>query len=147
MHKDYYLEHYRIFVNFCGGQVGRHEFYWNSSTGLPCFNITKIFYINRLEVSDSNRTLSLELLPWIPSFQKYSNKLALMNLFHATGLFSYTLKTSENLWVSDIFRGSRKRPVGWNATMKNFQVCTQPAITCSKLPIETLEQGVKYVQS
>ena len=26
-------------------------------------------------------------------------------------------------------------------------VFTQPAITCSKLMIETLEQGVKYVQS
>ena len=26
-------------------------------------------------------------------------------------------------------------------------VATQPAITCSKLTIETLEQGVKYVQS
>ena len=26
-------------------------------------------------------------------------------------------------------------------------VHTQPAITCSKLTIETLEQGVKYVQS
>ena len=26
-------------------------------------------------------------------------------------------------------------------------VTTQPAITCSKLTIETLEQGVKYVQS
>ena len=25
--------------------------------------------------------------------------------------------------------------------------CTQPAITCSKLTVETLEQGVKYVQS
>ena len=24
---------------------------------------------------------------------------------------------------------------------------TQPAITCSKLTIETLEQGVKYIQS
>ena len=24
---------------------------------------------------------------------------------------------------------------------------TQPAVTCSKLTIETLEQGVKYVQS
>ena len=27
------------------------------------------------------------------------------------------------------------------------KVHTQPAITCSKLTIETLEQGVKYVQS
>ena len=25
--------------------------------------------------------------------------------------------------------------------------CPQPAITCSKLAIETLEQGVKYVQN
>ena len=28
-----------------------------------------------------------------------------------------------------------------------INVRTQPAITCSKLTIETLEQGVKYVQS
>ena len=25
--------------------------------------------------------------------------------------------------------------------------CTQPAVTCSKLTIEALEQGVKYAQS
>ena len=30
---------------------------------------------------------------------------------------------------------------------QKYQVSTQPAITCSKLTIETLEQGVKYVQS
>ena len=29
----------------------------------------------------------------------------------------------------------------------NQKVLTQPAFTCSKLTIETLEQGVKYVQS
>ena len=29
----------------------------------------------------------------------------------------------------------------------NFLTLTQSAITCSKLKIETLEQGVKYVQS
>ena len=28
-----------------------------------------------------------------------------------------------------------------------YCIITQPAITCSKLTIETLEQGVKYVQS
>ena len=28
-----------------------------------------------------------------------------------------------------------------------FRAPSQPAITCSKLTIETLEQGVKYVQS
>ena len=30
---------------------------------------------------------------------------------------------------------------------ENTTLQTQPAITCSKLTIETLEQGVKYVQS
>ena len=29
----------------------------------------------------------------------------------------------------------------------NEELITQPAITCSKLTIETLEQGVEYVQS
>ena len=29
----------------------------------------------------------------------------------------------------------------------NLNVATQPAFTCSKLTIETLEEGVKYVQS
>ena len=33
------------------------------------------------------------------------------------------------------------------ATDKKTKETTQPAITCSKLTIETLEQGVKYVQS
>ena len=32
-------------------------------------------------------------------------------------------------------------------TFFNFTSRIQPAITCSKLTIDTLEQGVKYVQS
>ena len=31
--------------------------------------------------------------------------------FYAAGLFRYSLKTSEHLWFSDVFRGYRKRPV------------------------------------
>ena len=31
-----------------------------------------------------------------------------------TGLFLYSLKTSKNLWFSDVFWGYRKRPVTWN---------------------------------
>ena len=31
--------------------------------------------------------------------------------------------------------------------LNSFKDTQQPAITCSKLTIETLEQGVKYVQS
>ena len=50
----------------------------------------------------------------------------------------------ENQRFSDVFRGYKKTSV-----MKwvNLNVATQPAFTCSKLTIETLEQGVKYVQS
>ena len=32
-----------------------------------------------------------------------------LDLFYATGLFLYPLKTSENFWFSDVFRGYRKR--------------------------------------
>ena len=34
-----------------------------------------------------------------------------INPFRATDLFLYPLKTSENLWISDVFRGYRKIPV------------------------------------
>ena len=44
--------------------------------------------------------------------------------------------------------------IDWFKSIKEKQLCkfvifdiTKPAITCSKLKIETLEQGVKYVQS
>ena len=35
----------------------------------------------------------------------------------------------------------------WDCRNWNFAELTQPAIICSKLTKETLEQGVKYVQS
>ena len=35
----------------------------------------------------------------------------LINPVHVTGLSLYPLKTSENLWFSDVFRGYRKKPV------------------------------------
>ena len=38
----------------------------------------------------------------------------LSNTFHATGLFLYPLKTSENLWFSNVFRGYTKRQAVWN---------------------------------
>ena len=37
-----------------------------------------------------------------------------INLFHATGIFLYPLKTSKNQRFFDIFRGYRKKPVAWN---------------------------------
>ena len=36
---------------------------------------------------------------------------------------------------------------GWDLSSAKTLIETQPAITCSKLTIETIEQGVKYVQS
>ena len=32
-------------------------------------------------------------------------KSEFINPYYATGLFPYPLKTSENLWFSDVFRG------------------------------------------
>ena len=38
----------------------------------------------------------------------------LIDLFHATDLFWYPLKSSENLWFSDVFSGYQKKSVAWN---------------------------------
>ena len=43
--------------------------------------------------------------------------------------------TGANLWQSLIYK------------FANLYTPTQPAITCSKLTTETLDQGVKYAQS
>ena len=34
--------------------------------------------------------------------------MVVINPFHVTGSFLYPLKTSENIWFSDVFRGYRK---------------------------------------
>ena len=44
----------------------------------------------------------------LPCFPKFSGVIEMedcLNSFHATGIFQYPLKTSENLWFSDVFRG------------------------------------------
>ena len=42
-------------------------------------------------------------------------------LIHFMPLVCYPLKTSENYWFSDVFRGYRKRPLAWNRlTFKLF---------------------------
>ena len=45
----------------------------------------------------------------------------LLNSFLANGLFLFPVKTSVNLWWSDIFRGHRKRPVTWNGLIKIYE--------------------------
>ena len=44
------------------------------------------------------------------------------------------------------FQGVSKKQAVWNGLMTVFTL-THPVNTCLKLTIETLEQGVKYVQS
>ena len=47
-------------------------------------------------------------------------KSLFINSFHATGLFLYPLKATENLWFSDVFRGYREGLVVWNG-LTNWQ--------------------------
>ena len=51
------------------------------------------------------------------------NFIKMVNQFHATSLFRYLLKTSENQRFSNVFRGYRKRPVAWHELM-NTEVFT-----------------------
>ena len=81
-----------------------------------------------------------------------------MDLF--VGLFLYPLEASENLWWKPLvfwrFHGVYKWNIGLMRLKdliqdlilwKGFYYTNFNAITCLKLTIETLEQGVKYVQS
>ena len=46
----------------------------------------------------------------------------IFNQFHATDLFWYLLKASENLWFSDVFRGYQNKSVVWNGLIDtNFE--------------------------
>ena len=60
--------------------------------------------------------------------------------------FLYLLKTSENHTLSHVFRGGGAKKVPVKPDI--FRILkAQSAFTCSKLTIEILEQGVRYVQS
>ena len=63
--------------------------------------------------------------------------------------FLYPMKTSKNRSFSNVFRGYKKGSGsnGLKETNPWFSRKTQLVITCSKLTIETLAQGVKLVQS
>ena len=71
---------------------------WNS-TAWSCLKL-----LQRTACSSSMRIM----------FQNHHNMT--INPFHATCLFRYPLKTSENRRFSDVFRGYRMRPVAWNGS-------------------------------
>ena len=53
-------------------------------------------------------------------------------------------------WVKILLKNQESCLINGGNTTKYFKFekdTTQPAFTCSKLTMETLEQGVKYVQS
>ena len=58
---------------------------------------------------------------FIESFTQVLGIFFSINSFYTTGLYLYPLKTSENLWFSDVFRRYRKRPVGFKWV--NLLVC------------------------
>ena len=59
--------------------------------------------------------------------------------------FSYALQMWEHPEEKNLSQ-FLNRVIAWS--FNNFCICsTQPAFTCSKLTIETLEKGVKYFQS
>ena len=65
-----------------------------------------------------------------------------INSFHANAPFLYTLKLLENQEVIWLLQG------GVEIRVKEINdLRSQPIFTCLKLAIETLEQGVKYIQS
>ena len=56
--------------------------------------------------------------PFIQNSTLKSRYEKYVNQFHATDFFWYALKTSEDPWFSDVFRGYQKRSVAWNGLMK-----------------------------
>ena len=47
-------------------------------------------------------------------------KSSRVNPVHAASLFLYLVKTSRKLWLSDVFKGYRNRPLAWNGSTMTF---------------------------
>ena len=65
-----------------------------------------------------------------------------LNSFHATCLFLYSLKTSENLWFSDVFEWYRKRLV-WRKMGNRKYRSLLSLLIFSNISIETINQVVE----
>ena len=83
--------------------------------------------------------------------QNQENQLIfLLNIFNLQGFLS--IEIDQRFMVSATsYKASNEKNFLWiiYADFSRYKVIitAQPVITCSKLTIETLEQGVKYVQS
>ena len=73
--------------------------------------------------------------------RNHDSKIYLKSLRHSQ-VFKWLMS------LSVLQRSSLLQAFNRIVSMKNiFKIHTQLAITCSKLTIETLEQGVKYIQN
>ena len=95
-----------IIQNFAEQQFFGHETFT-----IHCF-YEKISF-NRFSIWTKSDSLSI----W--EYVISSGQHILYIPFHATDLFWYPLKTSENFWFFDVFRGYQKRSVAWNG------ICTK----------------------
>ena len=77
----------------------------------------------------------------LQTFMGNTHAKFLLDLFQSGGLLLYP-QWLQNTSSSPFSKGTRKWPVAWNGLTLD-----QPAITSSKLTIEALEKGKKYVQS
>ena len=74
-------------------------------------------------------------------------QLLFLTHFMPLVFFLYPLKTSENLWLSDVFRGYRKRPVAWNGLILLFFTYKYKTLTRSGPPDVFLVKGVLRICS
>ena len=82
--------------------------------------------IHSLPILQTHRHQSIYLLTGqLTGF--YLIRMLIFNPFYAAGLFLYPPKISENLWVFDIIRGYRKRPVAWYELIfvRNIYFCSK----------------------
>ena len=85
---------------------------------MPVEEFTLVKFIKLATRPEKDRpihTMSFDSIPdsYIEFFQEEKlvfNILQCLDQFRVIGFLLFTMKTSKNLWLSDVFRGYRKRP-------------------------------------
>ena len=118
---------------------------------LSIFPSSKYVFL-RLEVGEGGGFEKQFIITFI-NLSKNTKHPNLISPFHATGLFLYPLKTSENQKFSDVSRGFKKRSMAWNGLMWNqqssicwkcFQKVKMSENQISKLPGNILKNSSNF---
>ena len=124
---------------------------WRFLNALCTFSLRPMSFGERVEINVLNAVLNMVEVNNKETTPEQRQRhltwfLCFVNPFHAIDFFLYLLKTSENLWISDVFRGYRKRLMVWNGLIKNkFGTTLSMLIYCFFLFFWTgifLEDGV-----